>query len=318
MKNNTILQNYINDGYVISKNLLEDNEILSLRKEFDEEFVDQNENEGVSRLLDDFKNPELAKKIIKIFSSNHLKKIKVKLEELSKSRVSLLPPFEVHKNYHVNLREFHGWHRDCGGEMRYDYCKNILSKKNYLFSKVGIYLQNNGDYGGSIDVIKTSHRNFSKFKVLIRKIKNIPLKTIFFLHKFFKKLYLLIPESFFMFMLKGKKLFPQKGSAVFFDSRIIHRGSPISKKNLNDVKFISGKYKAFLPKIFDKYSIYCHFGSTEAVDSYMFDRLKRAGNSDELKRWIKQIKFISEYDMSLADEINLIIDPIKKKYSKYL
>ena len=121
-----------------------------------------------------------------------------------------------------------------------------------------------------------------------------------------------------MFMLKGKKLFPQKGSAVFFDSRIIHRGSPISKKNLNDVKFISGKYKAFLPKIFDKYSIYCHFGSTEAVDSYMFDRLKRAGNSDELKRWIKQIKFISEYDMSLADEINLIIDPIKKKYSKYL
>ena len=31
MKNNTILQNYINDGYVISKNLLEDNEILSLR-----------------------------------------------------------------------------------------------------------------------------------------------------------------------------------------------------------------------------------------------------------------------------------------------
>ena len=31
MKNNTILQNYINDGNVISKNLLEDNEILSLR-----------------------------------------------------------------------------------------------------------------------------------------------------------------------------------------------------------------------------------------------------------------------------------------------
>ena len=83
----------------------------------------------------------------------------------------MLPPFEVQKNYHVDLRQVHGWHRDCGGELKYDYCKNILSDKNYLFSKIGIYLQNNSDYGGGIDIIQSSHKNFSKFTSIIRKLK---------------------------------------------------------------------------------------------------------------------------------------------------
>ena len=81
MKNNTILKNYINDGYVISESLLEDNEILTLRKKLDKEFMDQNKNGSAGRVLDDFKNPELAKEIIKIFNNIHIKEIKVKLEE---------------------------------------------------------------------------------------------------------------------------------------------------------------------------------------------------------------------------------------------
>ena len=64
----------------------------------------------------------------------------------------------MHKNYHVNLKEFHGWHRDAGGEMRHKYCNKILGEDNYLFSKIGIYLQNNTEYGGSIDIIKKSHK----------------------------------------------------------------------------------------------------------------------------------------------------------------
>jgi len=316
MKNKSVLRDYVKNGYIISESLMEEKEVLSLRNKLDKEFI--NQKEGVQLFLEEFKSSELVETIVKLYSSNHLKKIKQELEELSKSHVSILPTFEVQKNYHVNLKETCGWHRDCGGEMRYNYCKNILSKKNYLFSKIGIYLQNNGEYGGSIDIIKTSHKNFSKFKILIRKIKNIPLRLISILHTYFNKLYFVIPEFFFMFLLNGKRLYPQKSSAVFFDSRIIHRGSPISKKKLNDVKYVSGEYRAFLPKDFDKYSIYCHFGSTEAIDSYMFDRLKREGNTGELKKWIKQIKLISEYDKSLSDEISLVIDPIKKKYRDYL
>ena len=37
------------------------------------------------------------------------------------------------------------------------------------------YLQKNGKYGGSIDIIKTSHKNFSYYRIILRKIKNIPL-----------------------------------------------------------------------------------------------------------------------------------------------
>lgn len=316
--NNNYLKNYISKGYVNSMCLLNEREINLLRAELEEEFKNTENDEGVIRKLDNFKNIELAYKIIKLFSNEQIKSIKKELKKISNDNVSILPFIEVHKNYHVNLKETLGWHRDCNGEMSYKYCKNILSKKNYLFSKVGIYLQNNTNYGGSIDIIKTSHKNFSKFNILIRKIKNIPLKIISLIHKYFNKLYVIIPESFFLFLINGKSLYPKKGSAVFFDSRIIHRGTPISKKNLDNVIYVQGKYKAYLPKGFEKYSIYSHFGTTEAVDSYMFDRLKRNGNADELTKWVNQIKFISNFDKKLGEEMNIIIDPIKKKYEYYL
>ena len=50
-----------------------------------------------------------------------------------------------------------------------------------------------------------------------------------------------------------KKIYSNKGSAIFFDSRLIHRGSPISKKKFKDVKFYKGEYKAKLPKEFDTF-----------------------------------------------------------------
>ena len=113
-------------------------------------------------------------KILQILNSSEVNKIIKELQKISKKKVSLLPILEVHKNYHVNLKEFHGWHRDAGGEMRYKYCNKILGEDNYLFSKIGIYLQNNTEYGGSIDIIKKSHKNFSYLKIFLRKIKNIP------------------------------------------------------------------------------------------------------------------------------------------------
>ena len=77
-----------------------------------------------------------------------------------------------------------------------------------------------------------------------------------------------------MFLLNAKKIRANKGSAIFFDSRLIHRGSPISKNKIKDVKFYSGAFKAKLPKEFDKYVIYLHFGNTEAVDSICIINLK--------------------------------------------
>ena len=50
----------------------------------------------------------------------------------------------------------------------------------------------------------------------------------------------------------------------------------------------------------------------------MYDRLKREETSGELKLWVREIDFISKFDKNLSEEINLVINPIKKKYAKYL
>ena len=163
------INNFIKDGYLISEEVLSENQIYSLREELSKEFLHNNDKEVAKKLID-FKNKDLIKKIINLYSHSSIQRVINEIKKKYKTEVALLPTFEVHKNYHVNLKEFHGWHRDCGGELAYDYCTNILYSNDYFFSKIGFYLQKNEDYGGSIDVIRTSHKNFSKYKVIIRKM----------------------------------------------------------------------------------------------------------------------------------------------------
>tara|TARA_B100000965_G_C19452308_1_gene695820 strand:- start:6 stop:956 length:951 start_codon:yes stop_codon:yes gene_type:complete len=308
-----IKENYKKNGYIISENLISEAEIKLLRNQLEKEFSEFDRTKGFTLEIDEIKNKELAGSLIKIINSEKIQKICKELEDLCKKPVSLLPAFHVHKNYHVNLKEVHGWHRDCGGELSFDYCKNKLYQKSYLFSKVGIYLQSNTDFGGGIDIINKTHKNFTPLKTIIRKILNIPFRIITFVHKYFLNLYYIIPENFFMFLMNAKKIYANKGSAIFFDSRLIHRGSPISKKKFKDVKFYTGEYKAKLPKEFDKYVIYLHFGNTEAVDSYMYYKFKTKGDT-ELKLWIEQINLISQYDTNLSKKMYSIISPIIAKY----
>ena len=64
-----------------------------------------------------------------LFNHSSIQRVITELRERYDTNVTILPSFSVHKNYHVNLKEFHGWHRDCGGELRYDYCKDTISSK---------------------------------------------------------------------------------------------------------------------------------------------------------------------------------------------
>ena len=171
---NEVLNNYLSDGYILCQNLLSKKENSSLRNELHKEYENVAEK-SMQLLLHDFKNPILVK-IINLLNSEEIKRSKMEFEKFSKNKVSILPLFEIHKNNHVNLKTGHGWHRDCGIEMDNSYCRKILYKKNYIFSKIGIYLQENGDYGGCIDVVKKSHKNFTKKLSLIRKIKISHLK----------------------------------------------------------------------------------------------------------------------------------------------
>ena len=185
---------FVKNGYLISDEVLNKKQVSSLRDELTKEFS-LNTNNKVQKKLIDFKNTKLITQIINLYNHPSLQKIIDEIKTKYKSDVALLPPFEIHKNYHVNLKEFHGWHRDCGGELKYNYCTDILYSKDYFFSKIGFFLQKNEDYGGSIDIIRKSHKNFSKYKVILRKIKNIPLRIVMFIHKQLNKLYNLIHEG---------------------------------------------------------------------------------------------------------------------------
>ena len=308
-------QNFNKNGFVISQPIIAESEIQNIRNNLDLEFLDFNSNRGTTLRINQIKNSESIIKIINILYSEETKKIITNLENYYKKPVSILPPIEIMKNYHVNLKTHLGWHRDCGGELEHNYCKEKLFKKDYLFTKVGIYLQENTEYGGSIDIVKTSHKNFTKSKILLRKLKSIPLRIIQVFHKYFSDLYYLIPEKIFMFLINAKRLYPEKGAAVFFDSRLIHRGTPISKRKLNEVVF-SKKfvYNAEIPKKFDKYVIYSHFGTTDAVDSYLYDRLKRKGNSEELNNWLEEIEVIKKYNPELSKKMLTVLNPILSKF----
>lgn len=298
-------------GYLIVDQILNENQLKELRADLSKEF---NDRKTFVIYLHQLKNKSLAFKILSLFKNDKLKTQLNSLKEYYGKNASLLPRFEIVKNYHVNLKENHGWHRDCGGELKYKYCKNILYNKKYLFSKVGIYLQENNEYGGSIDIIKNSHLNFSNFLSIYRKFKAIPLRIVMLIHNKLNRLYNLMSESLFMFFLNAEKLLPKKGSAIIFDTRLIHRGSPISKKKHNEVRYDKGTYQASLEEKNSKYTIYCHFGSSESVDSLMYDLTKRQNNKDEMHLWIEQLNFISSLDKELYVEINQVIKPVSEKY----
>ena len=127
-----LINEYIKEGYCISDQVIDKDEIFLLRDELTKEFTFQEKNKPVRKLID-FKNTELAKKIMNLLTHSSIRNVLNELKERYNTPVTILPSFTVHKNYHVNLKEFHGWHRDCGGELRYKYCKDIISSKNYFF-----------------------------------------------------------------------------------------------------------------------------------------------------------------------------------------
>ena len=75
----------------------------------------------------------------------------------------MLPLFEIDNNLHVNPKKSLGWHKDCGGETKYQYCRKIIYDKKYFFPKVGISFLKNEEYGGGLVIIKNSHnKNHSR------------------------------------------------------------------------------------------------------------------------------------------------------------
>jgi rhodanese-related sulfurtransferase len=193
------------------------------------------------------------------------------------------------KNYHVNRLKTTGigWHRDCAGEFRYKYCNNLLSKNEYVFGKIGIYLQENSEeIGGGIDLIPKSHIYIKNKNYFKRKISAIRLKILQIMQKNFPSLY------------KALKIKAKPGDPVFFDSRVIHRGSPIKDSIVNNFAELDNIHYD-LPDKDAKISIYCQYGSSVGVESALYDRGTREEYAGELEMWLKEIELYKKYSPEL-------------------
>ena len=187
-----------------------------------------------------------------------------------------------------------------------------------MFGKVGFYLQENTDFWGSIDVIPKSHRKIrscNKLKTFLPKallwcVNNIFWRISQTINRSFPKINCGFPETAVMLILGAKTIKASPSSPVFFDSGILHKSTPISDSLKGQVKYL-GDYHFEIPARFTKYAIYCQYGSTGAVESYMYDRLRRKGNEHELERWIKQIEMFEPIYPSLAASMHRIIDSAK-------
>jgi len=295
MNNSNInIQNYLMTGFYIGNHEIENNKIQYLRELILENF--KNDNKEKIMYFIDF-NEELRSEIINLLSSNFIKNFLKKLGSQLNTAISVLPRIHVMKNYHVNRLKTHGvgWHRDCAGEFNHTYCNNLLSKKEYVFGKIGIYLQKNTeDLGGGIDLIPKSHIYIRDKKYFKRKISAIRLRIIKIIQKNFNNLYKLISENFYIKFLKATKIKAHPGDPVFFDSRIIHRGSPIKDSMINNFKEIDNIHYE-IPDNHAKISIYCDYGSSVGVASTLYDRESRKEYSDEYKIWLDEIELYKKY-----------------------
>lgn len=292
------IENYLSSGFWVDNNKKNNDKIQYLRDLIISNL--NNSNEKTTLYFNRF-NEELRLSVLELFNSISIKEFLNKLSLKLKTEISILPIIHVMKNYHVNRLKTAGigWHRDCGGEFKYKYCNNLLSNSEYAFGKIGIYLQNNSSkLGGGIDLVPRSHIYIKNKSFIKRKISGIRLKIIQKLQRYFPSFYKLISENFYIFFLKGKKINSSPGSPVFFDSRIVHRGSPMDDYMFSNVKEIDNIHYELINED-SKISIYCQFGSAAGVASYLYDRSRRKSTSDELNNWIKEIELYKKYSPEL-------------------
>ena len=313
-----LTKKYISNGYCIAPALFKENQIIYLRKVFEDYYSKKGFPRDIS--VFDIDNKEAIKMILDVINSDYIRSILQEIGNYFNTTISTLPTFDVMRNYYIDRINSAGigWHRDCNGEMQYDYCKKRVFDKSYVFGKIGIYLQENLEYGGSIDLIPYSHKDIRARNIIFTKLSNIPLKLIQRLQSKFPNVYKIFSENVYMNMIKAKKVCTASGSIVLFDSRIYHRGSPLADSIRNKVLFSSGNYQIQTPSEKTKYVIYCNFGSTLALDSYMHDRLQRKGNSLELQRWANEQKKIENFSPKLALLIQNIMNAVLIKYKDYL
>lgn len=303
-------EKYATSGYFVGNKIIDNNQIVNLRNLILKNFKQNKMDKELQFVHFD---ADLRSCIIKLFTSNIIKEFLINNSSLTD--VAIIPIIQVMKNYHVNRIKTPGigWHRDCGGEFNYKYSNSLLSDKKYIFGKIGIYLQeNSSNLGGGIDLIPKSHFYIKNKNYLKRKINGIFLKVLQLFQKYLPNIYKLIPEKIYLMFLKAIKIKAEPGCPVFFDSRIIHRGTPINDFLINSLKEIDNIHYE-IPDNNAKITIYCQFGSSTAISSYLYDRVRRNSKSDILKNWFEEIELYKEFSSELYNSAINIMKNVELK-----
>tara|TARA_B100000989_G_scaffold294855_1_gene274721 strand:- start:379 stop:1251 length:873 start_codon:yes stop_codon:yes gene_type:complete len=225
---NTNLDIFNKNGFLHLENCYAEKEIDDLRKKIKEI---SNKSRNIYLL------PSTCLKHKEIYKTIFNQRLVQTYREIIQDEVYLIPELHVQVNQFPKNKNL-GWHFDGQSERENEY----LKATNRKFFRVGIYLQDNtNEYGGGIDVLKG---NFFK-KLPLNTSNRVEKKIIQFYSIFFSK------------TIKSKK-----GSVVFFDSRLPHKGT-FPEKNPSDVDFI------------DKYTIYFQVGNKEHCTYFLNNSVER-------------------------------------------
>ena len=305
-------ESYQNTGAFILEGVFSSIEVRDIRKKIEDLYFTNKNDDNRIRKIEDIPLNELSH-YLNVFLNNELVKVFKKIFSYgNKLTPFILPPMHIAKNYlpHSKYTIAGGWHRDCGGELQYNKCKQLINSDNYLFGKIGIYLQDNSEYGGGINIIPGSNKDSLALRSY--SFSSIGVKILKLVQKFSKHFhYFLNRNRLFNKIFKMQKLNINAGDVVFFDSRIWHRGTYANKIIEPKLEYSIKNIEAKLPEDKQKYVLYSHFGNITGIQSYLYERNLRQINQrkSESVSWKDELKIIKSLykniDNVLMDEADI-------------
>ena len=162
----TSFENFDNNGFAIFENVLTPEELATFRKECESlikqrKIVSQGDNDHIRNNIlvrsDIIKNIFLQEKVINV------------IKHICGEGFCILPEISIMRS------QYGGWHKDTTSVELFGY--DFHKKPDFKVVNVAIYMQENSDFGGGLDVVPGSHKSDDSFVEYYRKQANIsPVK----------------------------------------------------------------------------------------------------------------------------------------------
>jgi hypothetical protein len=263
----TKAESFRKNGFIVIPDLLSPQEVSSVRETIRSIIRDAPPDKRMLTTGDILGNEALSATVAAIqFSARLLEK----LTAIIPGEISYINNL----NLQCNMFGVGSWHTDCGSEI--DNTNRYLYDPDYLFGKVGVYLQDNtAQFGGGINVIRKSHKIFEQARLAGK---------LGFLYS-----RLLGRMELSLLRLHKKKAFlvPNKaGSAVFFDSRLLHCSTTPQALDLNARQKAAQRLPGdLLDDAHAKYVLYWEACAKKYSDAFLQNSCKRAVTEEIGIRW---------------------------------